>query len=1115
MTLRVDLLGAPRIVLGQGAPHVLERRDAALFALLALEGATLRSRVALLLWPDLAQKVARTHLRQRLFRLLRLTEQPLILAGDTLQLASSVAIDLHVARDALAVDPTACRGELLGSHDYSDIDTLAEWVEAARERWRQRRLDALAAEASQRESARRVAEALQYAQRIVAEEPLSEHGHRRLMRLHYLRGDRAAALEAARQCQDVLQRRLGLAPDPETQQLLALIQSADASPRRAPLPHAVAILRPPRLIGREIEWARLERLCGRRQTGLVIGEPGIGKTRLLADFAGSRNACLVSILAGDDKLPYAVLARILRALIVRHGQPESAWVTQELARVVPELGVASSSALQPLRLANAASTALQAWRAAGLSLLVIDDLHYADSASLHLLPALVAGGPSPKLTWLIGMRSNEVPAAAAWLDGADTRAPVRIALAPLDEADIEALLVSMSIADFEPVAWAAQVAQHTGGNPLYVIETMIAWVSERKSQSIGAPPALPVPSTISDLIRRRLEQLEPRAMRIAQVAAIAGQDVSPALVATVLDEDDLEAAKAWQELEVAHVIAEHRFAHDLIHSSVLRSIPATLAGALHGAVAAALAIQGTAPPARIADHWFAAGHWAKAAEAYLRAARQAHDASRGDDARPLFQRAADCHARDANPSAQRQALQEVITCLLRQHDIAGAKAVAAQLPDLAGDDRDAKAWAFDRLGEIANIARDDHATAAAARAMLAASPGSSNGWIQFNGNRKLAVALAYLGRFDESLGLFDSQSDWLRAHPHEWNVHIWHLSHGVSLELADWRLEALEVFDRTASVARSGENWYGVYGAMREHALCRYWLGDLQTALADMAEALRAGDRLGESNTTENPRDASRLAVLLRDGGRHDESLEWLQRSVEQLKAGTSQFWLAYCENELAVAYLELGQIARARALVAAETGCDNTEARAMRLLTRARCLRALRESPAADALPRAIFHNLECPRRWRLLAALETSRALTPAEALRVCDEVKAEASRHQLGGVALHAMMLAAPCAQKAGDTAGAETRLRQALSMADSEKRVPTGMSCVAWWWEGVRLFDELGLKLEADALAVKAARHLLDNERPHVPEEFMSSFLNRNPVHRDLLARFSRVLPSARE
>ena len=108
----------------------------------------------------------------------------------------------------LASDATAAAGELLGACVYEDCPELEDWVRIAREHWRSMRSDALAELAAKCEADGQVVLALQYSERLVGDEPLREHAHRRLMRLHYLRGDRAAALAAFERCREVLRREL-------------------------------------------------------------------------------------------------------------------------------------------------------------------------------------------------------------------------------------------------------------------------------------------------------------------------------------------------------------------------------------------------------------------------------------------------------------------------------------------------------------------------------------------------------------------------------------------------------------------------------------------------------------------------------------------------------------------------------------------------------------------------------------------------------------------------------------------------------------------------------------------------------------------------------------------
>ncbi len=116
------------------------------------------------------------------------------------------------------------------------------------------------------------------------DDPLREHAHRRLMRLHYLRGDRAAALAAYERLRELLGRELGTAPDRESRELAQLVEASGALPQPAPVARPVTVLRPPRLVGREADWRALQAALDARRCALVLGEPGIGKSRLIGDF---------------------------------------------------------------------------------------------------------------------------------------------------------------------------------------------------------------------------------------------------------------------------------------------------------------------------------------------------------------------------------------------------------------------------------------------------------------------------------------------------------------------------------------------------------------------------------------------------------------------------------------------------------------------------------------------------------------------------------------------------------------------------------------------------------------------------------------------------------------
>ena len=151
---RLRLLAVPALVLPSGALVALERKDAALLALLAVDGPLPRARAAALLWPDADPQKARNNLRQRLFRLRHGAGCDVVVEESALALAEGVEHDLAALPARLADDPSAAAGELLGAFGYEDCDELDDWVRSTRERVRALRRDAIAARCCPRGGAR-------------------------------------------------------------------------------------------------------------------------------------------------------------------------------------------------------------------------------------------------------------------------------------------------------------------------------------------------------------------------------------------------------------------------------------------------------------------------------------------------------------------------------------------------------------------------------------------------------------------------------------------------------------------------------------------------------------------------------------------------------------------------------------------------------------------------------------------------------------------------------------------------------------------------------------------------------------------------------------------------
>ncbi len=288
-----------------------------------------RKHVAFLFWPDTSEKQAQANLRNLWHRLRRaLPDARYFLIADetTLQWRSGGCwVDvtefetrLRGANSAANADEQARHleqavalygGDLLPSF-YSD------WLLAERERLAQAYDRALEQLASLHESREDYRQAIAYAQALLRHDPLHEPTYARLMHLHVLADDCAAALHVYHTCATVLRRELDVAPSRPTRELYERL--LNKPPQPAPLPLHQAILP---LVGREAELAQLQAVwrapVGRPSLVLISGEAGIGKTRLaeaLAEWVARQEvpALTARCYAAGGSLAYAPVVAWLR-----------------------------------------------------------------------------------------------------------------------------------------------------------------------------------------------------------------------------------------------------------------------------------------------------------------------------------------------------------------------------------------------------------------------------------------------------------------------------------------------------------------------------------------------------------------------------------------------------------------------------------------------------------------------------------------------------------------------------------------------------------------------------------------------------------------------------------
>jgi DNA-binding SARP family transcriptional activator len=675
--VRLQLVGLVSLQLAGDTRVALNANDAALLALPVLDPTLTRAAIARLIWPDSAKPL--DSLRQRA-RQLSLRAGCPVLTADGATPVLRLQHELDSVESQWRSDPAALPGELLGHLAWPHSPELQELVERARTQWRTRRATALARLAEEHQNAGRLDDALVCRQRLCDEQPLDEPLHAGLMQLHHLRGDATAASAVFLALRQRLNTELGCDPQPALARLHADIQ---ASPGRTAVASTrLPLLRPARMVGRDAACRELDQARAAPRGVALLGPAGIGKTRLLDDYTASLAGTLVVRLRpADRQTPWSLCARVLRAALAR--RPDAAAELppaqrMQLARLLPELGAPPPGAV-------AASALVQAMRAAltGTAVLAIDDLQYADEESLALLPELCAACCSEGSLWpLFAARSGDLPGSLQqWLHAQDPSLQC-LSLAPLIEADVDALLTQLQLPGSAQPALSTGLHRHSHGNPLFLLETLRAlWDGERLRDTAGRP--LPVSAHVNELLTARLRTLDAAALRLAQVAALADEDLDAELAAAVLQVHPLDLSSAWAALEAAQVLQGHAFVHELVREAALRTVSPAIARAMHERMAAQLAQRTEASNAhRAARHWEAAQRWPQAGAAWRQAALHSRGQRRRDDeahwwehAIAALERAED---RQAVLEAQAQSIESVMLTRGTPPALQRADAVLAQ-----------------------------------------------------------------------------------------------------------------------------------------------------------------------------------------------------------------------------------------------------------------------------------------------------------------------------------------------------------------------------------------------------------------------------------------------------
>ncbi len=681
--VRLAVLGGAQLIAGEHRIH-LERKSAAALSYLALEGRTPKPVLMALLWPEANSVAAGSNFRQMLRRLRQSSGEELVLGRGHAELVPHVACDLvdlkARATGGQHAEVLSHEGAPLAGLDYSDCPEFESWLRHVQERVAGYRAKARQGELTRLEAAGELTAALMLAEDWASEDSINEEAARARMRLHFLLGHRSAALAVYERLKSALAGELGVAPMLETLQLARDIErgrqapaASEATSRTGVLP--ARILRPPVLAGREDVWRQLEEGWASGQFLCIAGEPGTGKSRLATDFAESKGRWIyLEGRTGDREVPYSSHTRALRYQLAL--KPEVTfpdWVRRETGRLLPELlleGEHPPPLLDEagrLRFFESQVAAMER-TLAGYAAVVTDDMQYWDQASaevfLYVFSRTFERSGSPRTCVLPRFidcyRKGELPPYLEQLvhDLEETRMARHVTLEPLSFEAVRALVTGLDLPGME--AHADRLARYTGGNPLFIVET-VKHLVETDGLEGGWPERFPPPGQVRPLIQRRLERLSAIALRAARVVALASAHATVDLVSTVLSADSLEVAEALAELEAAQILRGVRFTHDLIEEAVLEALPASIRQTLHARLAEALS-RAQVPAGTLAHHWLEAGKSERAVPHLIEAAEQDEAALLFTAAAAHYGRAADVLERQNRSSEVRRLRRRAAAC---------------------------------------------------------------------------------------------------------------------------------------------------------------------------------------------------------------------------------------------------------------------------------------------------------------------------------------------------------------------------------------------------------------------------------------------------------------------
>jgi class 3 adenylate cyclase/tetratricopeptide (TPR) repeat protein len=742
-----------------------------------------------------------------------------------------------------------------------------------------------------------------------------------------------------------------------------------------------------RFVGRSDEIAALESALERSLEGTgraasVVGEAGVGKSRLCAEFVDLCRARGLAVYeahcpAHGRTIPYLPLLELLRNLfgIEEQDGPREArqkvagelallddGFAEDRALVLDFLGIADPKApaleLEPAvrqrRLFAFLRRLIQLRTQSEPIVLLIDDLHWIDPGSDLFVAQIVEAVSATRTLLLVNFRPEYH---ADW-----TRKSwvLRLPMAPLD-TDALAELVRDWVGSSPSVAsLPALIGERSGGNPFFAEEIVLTLLETGRlvgargaCELMDAEGEIEVPATVQALLAARIDRLGDPEKQLLYTAAVIGKEFSRPLLEAVIDirGDDLDAtlsALLAAELiyeRAIYPVAEYAFKHPLTHEVALGAQLGAARRARHATVAEAIEDAQTdrldEHAGLLAHHWTEAGEALRAAEWHVRAAR--------------WVRTSDLAASHRHWTLARELLVPLSDSSDRSRLLLTVYPELINTLDRLGADRAESEAVFREAIELAQHAGDRQSEGLIEAAYCWLKQGQ-NDWAAVIGHGERAVELVdddgdrstrlfarfslgrargWLGVWQESVDCFDEA------------VEIGGGDAAADLEVLGWRpyVESLSIRSAVLSVMGRPQDGLefaerfpalqrrlGMHADLSSPASDRIWLcwtlGDAERAQRYTTEALREAERFGSDRLVVYALWASSVASCL--GLRWEEGNDFLERARARVAAsGTGREWATHFDGFQALCWAGTGDSEGSASL--AKRGVD--EARVNRLV--------------------------------------------------------------------------------------------------------------------------------------------------------------------------------------